>query len=52
MELTVTRHDAWLASDLPDAVANPIRVQLRAAIDVMNATDGTVTSETLTAEST
>jgi predicted ATPase/class 3 adenylate cyclase len=52
MALTVARHDAWLASDLPDAVANPIPVQLRAAIDVMNATDGTVTPETLTAPST
>jgi hypothetical protein len=46
--LTVARHDSWLASDLPDAVANPIRVQLRATIDAMNTTDGTVTSEALT----
>jgi predicted ATPase/class 3 adenylate cyclase len=38
---TVARYATWLVPDPPDAVASPIRVQLRAAIDAMNGSDDT-----------
>jgi hypothetical protein len=35
----VARHDSSSTADLADAAANPIRIELRAAIDVLATTE-------------
>jgi predicted ATPase/class 3 adenylate cyclase len=49
---TVARHATSSTSDLPDAVASPIGVQLRAAVDAMNGSDGTMRLDPLGATET